>query len=138
MGFSRQEYWSDLPFPSPGDLLDPAIETVSSASPGLAGGFFPLCHLGSPCPTALAVHACHPSLSLPALPNFDCVNHNKLWNILSEMGIPDHITCLLRKLYEGKETIVRTGHGTRGWFKFGKGEPQGCMLSPYLFNLYAK
>ena len=69
---------------------------------------------------------------------FDCVNHNKLWEILQEMGIPDYLICLLRKLYAGKEAIVRTRHGTRGWFKFGKGEPHGYMLSPCLFNLYTE
>ena len=62
----------------------------------------------------------------------------KLWNILNETGVPDHITCLLRKLYEGKETIVRTGHGTTDWFQIGKGVCQGYLLSPCLFNLYAE
>ena len=66
---------------------------------------------------------------------FDCVDHNKLWKILKEMGIPDHLTCLLRNLYAGQEAIVRTGHGTTDWFKIGKGECQGCILSPCLFNL---
>ena len=66
---------------------------------------------------------------------FDCVDHNKLWNILKEMGIPDHLTCLLRNLYAGQEARVRTGHGT-DWFQTGKGVRQGCILSPCLFNLY--
>ena len=65
---------------------------------------------------------------------FDCVDHNKLWKILKEMGIPDHLTCLLRNLYAGKEATVRTGHGTTDWFQIGKGVCQGCTLSPYLFN----
>ena len=69
---------------------------------------------------------------------FDCVDHNKLWKILQEMGIPDHLTCLLRNLYAGQEAIVRTGHGTADWFQIGKGVRQGCILSPYLFNLYAE
>ena len=69
---------------------------------------------------------------------FGCVNHNKLWKILKEMGIPDHLTCLLRKLYAGQEATVRTGHGTTDWFQIGKGVYQGCILSPCLFNLYAK
>ena len=60
------------------------------------------------------------------------------WNILNEMGIPDHITCLLRNLYAGQEAIVRTGHGTTDWFKIGKGVCQGCILSPFLFNLDAE
>ena len=69
---------------------------------------------------------------------FDCVDHNKLWKILKEMGIPDHRTCLLRNLYAGQEATVRTGHGTTDWFQKGKGVRQGCILSPCLFNLYAE
>ena len=65
---------------------------------------------------------------------FDCVDHNKLWKILKEMGIPDHLTCLLRNLYTGQEATVRTGHGTTDWFQIGKGVCQGCILSPCLFN----
>ena len=68
---------------------------------------------------------------------FDCVDHNKLWKILQELGIPDHLTCLLRNLYAGQEATVRTGHGTTDWFQRGKGVRQGCILSPCLFNLYA-
>ena len=68
----------------------------------------------------------------------DCVDHNKLWKILKEMGIPDHLTCLLRNLYAGQEATVRTGHGTTDWFQIGKGVCQGCILSPCLFNLYAE
>ena len=64
--------------------------------------------------------------------------HNKLWKILEEMGIPDHLTCLLRNLYAGQEATVRTGHGTTDWFQIGKGVRQGCILSPWLFNLYAE
>ena len=69
---------------------------------------------------------------------FDCVNHNKLWKILQEMGIPDHLTCLLRNLYAGQEATVGTGHGTTDWFQIGKGVCQGCVLSSCLFNLYAE
>ena len=69
---------------------------------------------------------------------FDCVDHNKLWNILKEMGIPDHLICLLKNLYAGQEATVRTGHGTTDWFQIGKGVRQGCILSPCLFNLYAE
>ena len=69
---------------------------------------------------------------------FDCVDHNKLWKILKEMGIPDHLTCLLRNLYAGQEAIVKTGHGTMDWFQIGKGVRQGCILSPCLFNSYAE
>ena len=66
---------------------------------------------------------------------FDSVDHNELWKILKEMGIPDHLTCLLRNLYAGQEMIVGTGHGTADWFQIGKGVHQGCILSPCLFNL---
>ena len=69
---------------------------------------------------------------------FDCVNHNKLWKILKEMGIPDHLTCLLRNLYTGQEATVRTGQGKTDWFQIGKGVRQGCILSPCLFNLYTE
>ena len=69
---------------------------------------------------------------------FDCMDHNKLWKILTEMGIPDHLTCLLRNLYAGEEARVRTGHGTIDWFQMAKGVRQGCMLLPCLFNLYAE
>ena len=69
---------------------------------------------------------------------FDCVDHNKLWKILQEMGIPDHLTCPLRNLYAGQEATVRTGHGTTEWFQIGKGVRQGCILSPCLFNFYAQ
>ena len=69
---------------------------------------------------------------------FDCVDHNKWWKILQEMGIPDHLTCLLRNLYADQEATVRTGHGTTDWFQIGKGVPQGVILSPCLFNLYAE
>ena len=69
---------------------------------------------------------------------FDCVDHNKLWTIMKEMEIPDHLTCLLRHLSADQEATVRTGHGTTNWFQIGKGVGQGCILSPYLFNLYAE
>ena len=68
---------------------------------------------------------------------FDCVDHNKLWKILKEMGIPDHLTCLLRNLYASQEATVRPEHGTMDWFQIGKGICQGCILSPCLFNFYA-
>ena len=70
--------------------------------------------------------------------SFDTVNHNKLWNIFQEMGIPDQLTCLLRNLYTGQEATLRTGHGTRDWFQIRKGVCQGFILSPCLFNLYAE
>ena len=70
--------------------------------------------------------------------DFDCVDHNKHWKILKERGISDHLTCLLRNLYAGQEATVRTGPGTTDWFQIGKGVCQDCMLSPCLFNFYAK
>ena len=69
---------------------------------------------------------------------FDCVDHNKLWKILKEMGMPDHLSCLLRNLYAGQGATVRTGHGTMDWIQIGKGICQGCISSPCLFKLYAK
>ena len=70
--------------------------------------------------------------------SFNCVDHNKLWKILKEMGIPDHLTCLLRNLYAGQEATVTTGHGTTDWFQIGKGVGQGCISSPGSFNLHAE
>ena len=69
---------------------------------------------------------------------FDCMDHNKLWKILQQMEIPDHLTCLLRNLYAGQEATVRTGHEIKDWFQIGKGVHQGSILSPWLFNLYAE
>ena len=69
---------------------------------------------------------------------FDYVDNNKLWKILKEMGIPDHLTCLLRNLYAGQKATIRTGHGTTDWFQIGKEVRQGCILSPCLFNFYAE
>ena len=69
---------------------------------------------------------------------FACVDHNKLWKTLKDMGIPDHLICLLTNLYAGQEATVRTGHGTMDWFRTGKGVRQGCILSPCLFNFYAE
>ena len=76
--------------------------------------------------------------ALLTMPKPLTVDHNKLWKILREMGIPDHVTCLLRNLYAGKEATVRTGHGIMDWFQIGKGVHQGCILSPCLLNLYAE
>ena len=80
------------------------------------------------------IHFCFIDYAKP----FDCVDHNKLWKILKEMGIPDHLICLLRNLYAGLEATVRTGHGTTDWFQIGKGVCQSYILSPCLFNLYAE
>ena len=75
-----------------------------------------------------------PTSVLLTMPKLLTVDQNKLWNILKEMGIPDHLTCLLRNSYTGQEATVRTGHGTTDWFQIGKGVHQGCILSPWLFN----
>ena len=69
---------------------------------------------------------------------FDCMDHNKLWKIIQEMGIPDHLICLLKNLYAGQEPTIRIGHGTTDWFQMGKRVHQGCIFSPCLFNLYAE
>ena len=76
--------------------------------------------------------------ALLTMPVVNCVDHTKLWKILKEMGIPDHLICLLRNLYAGQEATVRTGHETTDWFQIGKGVCQGCILSPCLFNFYAE
>ena len=76
--------------------------------------------------------------ALLTMPKTLTVDHKKLWKILKEMGIPDHLTCLLRNLYAGQEATVRIGHGTTDWFQIGKGVRQGCILSPCLFNFYAE
>ena len=78
------------------------------------------------------------SASLTMLKALDYMDHDKLWKILKEVGIPDHLICLLRNLYASQEATVRTGHGTTDWFQIGKGACQGCMLSPCLFNFYAE
>ena len=78
------------------------------------------------------------SASIDCAKAFDCVDHSKLWKIPKEMGIRDHLPCLLRNLYAGQEAAVRTGHETTDWFQIGKGVLQGCILSPCLFNLYAE
>ena len=76
--------------------------------------------------------------ALLTMPVFDCVDYHKPWKILQEIGIPDHLTCLLRNLHAGQKATVRTGHGKMDWFQVGKGVCQGCILSPSLFNLYAE
>ena len=178
MVFSRQEYWSGLPFPSPGDVPNPGIEP---RSPALQADAL-TSEQSNYRKIALISHASKVMLQIlqarlqqyinHELPDvqfgfrkgrgtkdqianihwimekarqfpkniyfsfidyanaFDCVDHNKLWKILKEVGIPDHLTCLLRNLYSGQETTVRTGHGTTDWFQIGKGVCQGCILSP--------
>ena len=172
MRLPKQEYWSGLPFPPPGDLPNLRIKPTF---PAHRVGSLPLSHLGS-----LPSRIRHIYLSfllslwhiygfrkrrgtrdpvanihwmilkarefqkniyfclIDYVKAFDCVDHNKLWKILQEMGIPDHLTCLLRNLYAGQEATVRTEHGTTDWFQIGKGVHQAWLLSPCLFNLYAE
>ena len=132
MGLSRQEYWSRLQCPPPADLPDPGIKLISLTSPASADKFFT---------TGSTWEALYSYLSnfcfIDDTKAFDCVDHNKLWKILQKMGIPDHLTCLMRNLYAGQEATVRTGHGSTDWFLIGKGMCQCCIWSPCLFNLYA-
>ena len=131
-----------MPFSPLGDLLDAGMKSTSFMSLALAGWFF----------TTRAIWEVNCSLWIIKKARefqknicfcfihyakaFDCVDHNKLWKILKEMGIPDHLTCLLRNLYADQEATVRTGHGTTDWFQIGNGVHQ--ILSPYFFNLYAE
>ena len=118
LGFSRQEHWSGLPFPSPihksekWHLLD--HRKIKELQKNIYFYFIDYAKA------------------------FDCVDHNKLWKILKEMGIPDHLTCLLRNLYAGQEATVRTGHGTTDRCQIGRRVCQVCLLSPCLFNLCAE
>ena len=125
MGSSRQEYWSGLPFPSPVDLPNPGVEP---GSPALQEDSLPNEIWGAIIYVSGSLYT----------PKSLTVDHSKLWKILKEMGIPDHLTCLPRNLYAGQEATVRTGRGTTDCFQIGKGVHQGCILSPCLFNLYAE
>ena len=116
-GFSRQEYWSGFPGPPPGNLPDPGMGTASLISPAFVCRFF------------------NTSATWEV---FDCVDYDRLWKILKEIGVSDHVTCLQRYLYAGQEATVRTGYGTTGWFQIWNGACQGCILSLSLFNLYAE
>ena len=177
MQFSRQDYWSGLPFPSPGDLPHPGVKP---RSPALQADSSPSESPGKPVWKRMKLKAeyswkwdikwqvilfpfrkgrgtrdqianIHRIIEktrefqkniyfclIDYAKAFDCVDHNKLWKILKEMGIPNHLTCLLRNLYAGQEATVRTEHGTTDWFQIGKGVCQGCILSPCLFSLYAE
>ena len=132
MGFSRQEYCGGLPCPPPADLPDPGIELTSLTSPALADKFFT---------TGTTWEALYYYLSnfyfMDYNKAFDYVDHNKLWKTFQKMGIPDHLTYLLRNLYADQEATVRTGYGTTDWFQIGKRVRQRCILSPCLYNLYA-
>ena len=127
IGFSRQEYWSGLPFSSPEDLP----KQRNKGRDQIANIRW-IMEKARECQKN--IYFCFTDYAKA----FDCVDHNKLWGILKEMGIPDHLTCLLRNLYAGQEATVRTGHGTTDWFQTGKGVRQGCILSLCLFNLYAE
>ena len=147
MGFPRQDYWSGFPFSSldlPNWILYPWA-THEPWTSRCSAGF----RKGRGIRDQIAnihwiikkardfqknIYFCF----IDYIKAFDCVDHNKLWKILQEMGILDHHTCLLRNMYTGQEATVITEHGTMDWFEIGKGVRQGCILSPCLFNLYAK
>ena len=133
LGFFRQEYWSRLPFPTPGDLPDPGIKPVSPVSPALQMDSLPAEPLG-----IIQMKLWKELKKTKNITYAVSTVHNKLWKILKEMGIPHHLTCRLRNLYAGQEATVRTGHGTTDWFQIGKGVHQGCILSPCFLNLYAE
>ena len=150
LGFSRQEHWSRLPFPSPMHTSRVMLKILQARLQQFVNVNFQVFKLD-------LEKAEEPEIKLPTSSGsskkqenflyfcfidnakaFDCVDHNKLWKILNEMGIPDHLTCLLRNLYAGQEATVRTGHRTTNWFQIGKGVHQGCILSLCLFSLYAE
>ena len=122
MGFSRQEYWSGMPLPSPRKGLGTRDQIANIHWIIVKAREF-----------QKNIYFCF----IDYAKAFDCVDHNKPWKILKEMGIPDHFTCLLRNLFAGQEATVRTGRES-DWFQIGKGVCQGCILSPCLFNLYAE
>ena len=138
MGFPRQGYWSGLAFLSQVDLPDPGIEPGSPALQADALPSYPTVWIlgGKKKARKLQknIYFCLSDYTKA----FDYVEHDKLWKILKEMEIPDHLTCFLRNLYAGQEAAVRTWHGTTDYFNIWKGVRQGCMLSPWLFNLYAE
>ena len=135
MGFLWQEYWNGFPSPlTVGHVLSELSMTRLPwvALHGMTHSFIELhkpLHLDKP--------IIHEGV-VDYTKAFDCVDHNKLWKIFQEVGMPDHLTCLLRNLCAGQEATVRTRHGTVDWFQIGKGVWQGCILSPCLFNFYAK
>ena len=132
--FSRQEYWSGLPCPSPGDLPDLGLNLGLLHCRHI---LYCLSHQGSPCLPLLSSVQFSPVQSLSrvqlfATPWIGCVDHNKLWKIQKEMGIPDHLTCLLRNLYAGQEATVRTGHGTTTSSK----QEKECVKAVYCHPAY--
>ena len=156
MGFSRQEYWSGVPLPSPNyctiALISHTIKVmlkilqarhqqyVNSELPDIQAGFRKgIRERGTRDQIANICWVVEKAIEfqkniyfcfIDYAKAFDCEDHNKLWKILKEMGIPEHLTCLLRHLYAGQEATVRTGNRTTDWFQIGKGVRQGCILSP--------
>ena len=134
MEFSRQEYWSGLPFPSPGTISWPRNWTQVSGR-GTRDQIANICCIMEEARKFQKnIYFCF----IDYAKAFDCVDHNKLWKIMREMGIPDHLTCLLRNLYGGQEAAVRPRHGKTDWLQIGKGVLQGCILSPCLFHFCAE
>ena len=123
MGFARQEYWSGVPCLLRGKAGEPEIKLPTFAESSKKQES-----------ARKNIYFCF----IDYAKAFYCVDHNEMWKILKKVGIPDHLTCLLRNLYAGQEATVRTGHGTTDWFQIGKRVCQGCILSPCLFNLYAE
>ena len=129
MGFSRQKYLSGLPFPSPVDHILSDLSTMTRLSwvapHGMANTFIDPCdQIANICWIIEKAREFQKNIYfcfIDYAKDFDCVDHDKLWKILKEMGIPDHLTCLLRNLYAGQEATVRTGHGTTDWFQIRKG-----------------
>ena len=139
MGFSGQEYWSGLPFPSPVDhILSDELPDVQAGFRNSRGTRDQIANIHWIIEKAREFQKNIYFCFIDYAKAFDCVDHNKLWKILKEIGIPDHLTCLLRNQYTGQEATVGTGHGTTDWFQIGKGVHQGCVLSPCLFNLYTE
>ena len=135
MGFSRQEYWNGFPFPSPWNHELTDVQGGFRKGRGTREQIANICWIIKKAREFQKnIYFCF----IDYAKAFDCVDHNKLWKILKEIGIPDHLTCLLKNLYAGQEATVRTGHGTIDWFQIGKGVLKGCILSPCLFNLYTE
>ena len=131
-GIFQQEYWSELPFPSPWDLPEPGMEPESSAHLlHCQADSLPLSHQGNPLSHWVKTKSKNISFCfIDFAKAFDCVDHNKLWKIIKEMRIPDHLICLLRNLYAGQKATVWTGHGTTDWFHIGKGVLKAVCCHP--------
>ena len=141
MGFSRHEHWIGFPFPSPtheSEYMNRELPDVQASFMKGRGTRDQIANIRWIMEKAREFQKNIYFCFIDYAKAFDSVDHSKQWKILKEMGIPEHLTCLLRNLYAGQEATVRTGHGTIDWFQVGKGVRQGCLLSPCLFNFYAE